>query len=114
MSNRTVPFCPCIHAAPFSPCGTIVGYYMLVLYMETPEITDEELKKYAVEIDGVFYFAKAFASPSIVSAKSIHDSDQARREYVPASQRKVTIGGARTAQTTTEGTDSEAPPKKKK
>ena len=28
-----------------------------------PEITDEFLKKYAVEIDGVFYFAKAFASP---------------------------------------------------
>ena len=31
--------------------------------MENPEITDEFLKKYAVEIDGVFYFAKAFASP---------------------------------------------------
>ena len=31
MSNRTVPFCPCIHTAPFSPCGTVVGYYMLVL-----------------------------------------------------------------------------------
>ena len=24
MSNRTVPFCPCIHTAPFSPCGSIV------------------------------------------------------------------------------------------
>jgi len=32
--------------------------------MENQEITDEFLKKYAVEIDGVFYFAKASASPS--------------------------------------------------
>ena len=36
------------------------------------------------------------------------------KDYVPPAQRKVTIGGARTAQTTTEGTDTEAPPKKKK
>ena len=49
-----------------------------------------------------------------VEAKTIHDSEQARREYVPLAQRKVKIGGARTAQTTTEGTDTEAPPKKKK
>ena len=47
--------------------------------------------------------------------KTMLDSAQARSEYVPPAQRKVTIRGAQTAQATTEGSEaSKAPPKKKK
>ncbi len=42
------------------------------------------------------------------------NSDQIRAEYVPSARRKVTIGGDRDEQATTEGTNSEAPPKKEK
>ena len=31
--SLVAPFWSCIHTAPFSPCGSVVGYYMFVLYM---------------------------------------------------------------------------------
>ena len=47
-------------------------------------------------------------------AMKVKNSDQARAEYVRPALRKVNVGGERADVSTTEGTNSEAPPKKEK